>query len=1056
MHYYAILAAVAAAATQQTLPAAPRAAAAPLVKNDKDSTNDEVCVIITGFDTEDTVGDAVASVLEQTHSNLKIVFVDDGSRDATRCAVEHALAGDTRDHSVVALPANTPGGVGSVANTGMERCPSTADYVAFLDADDVMAKTALAQLVEAAQTHQADVVLGDWFRYDQNTHKQLPPYDLKATSSLPRDAAFTVEQHPQVLRASPVPWRKLYGADYLRTNDVKFPTGDHFFEDNAFHWRALTAAKDVKVAYTGTPVVAHTVGDARQTTAGIDGADAEKLGGYFPNLNAIAAELLADKAPPFLLREFASFLSRSKWIVSRQQDPKLRAKFARILQRTARDFVDAAATYVPREDLLSEFDDNDHVKFFGDDEAPRVELSVVIPTKDAGKQITDLLTSLTNVPLSTEVFVVDDGSTDDTVEAVQKFRGTHDNVYLLRDSVSKGAGRARNRAAPLREGAFTVYVDADDLVDARALGAAVRELRANDDADLLFFPYQIDQSGTKRSMWDKDQAAFARGRAAQTADERKAAALSLTNYPWNRVARTAALNGVQFGATRVHNDVRFHWGSIAASRDVAFSEKTTPVVTHRKGYTQTITDIASSTRLEAFAALAETRDALGAEFLQTNGVAFDRFARDLVVWAAPKIPGANKGEALQKCLDAKIDAATCSRAFGTVAAQPTKCVAHQRPVRAIRLLEMDTPLAAYSYSFSYDVSTAQPTSSPTPTPIIAVEVTSTVAGVTADAFQNTVFVDAFKTTVAAAITGVDADMVTNLRVDGVPVNRRLTDGVEVTYEIVVPAATAAASGYDDVDALSTGVSTSLEAAADTFVEEVKNEVATIAAAAPVGSPEAAEAAAAATHAEAITTVSAPVVVVSQTLAPTPRPSPAPSPAPTPAPTPIAGNPTAAPVPAPTAAPHKATPAPTSTPAAPGGHNDRKRGGRKDRSSLTWLWIVMGAGLIVAIAMMSGTAGFIFGRDAKAPTTPASRSTPAAGLDDDIFLDLMKKHLATPQPGDAATRGFFADPTDVEAGGAPVDDDDVQVIVPGGSAVVEEAAPSESEETYPRKILDWLI
>ena len=508
---------------------------------------------------------------------------------------------------------------------------------------------------------------------------------------------------------------------------------------------------------------------------------------------------------------------------------------------------------------------------------------------------------------------------------------------------------------------------------------------------------------------------------------------------------------MQFGATRVHNDVRFHWGSIAASRDVAFSEKPTPVVTHRKGYTQTITDIASSTRLEAFAALAETRDALGAEFLETNGVAFDRFARDLVVWAAPKIPGANKGEALQKCLDAEIDAATCARAFGTVAAaQPTKCVAHQRPVRAIRLLEMDTPLAAYSYSFSYDVSTAQPTFSPTPTPIIAVEVTSTVAGVTADAFQNTVFVDAFKTTVAAAITGVDADMVTNLRVDGVPVNRRLTGGVEVTYEIVVPAATAAASGYDDVDALSSGVSTSLEAAADTFVEEVKNEVATIAAAAPVGSPEAAEAAAAATHAEAITTVSAPVVVVSQTLAPTPRPSPAP----TPSPTPIAGNPTAAPVPAPTAAPHKATPAPTTTPAAPGGHDDRKRG-RKDRSSLTWLWIVMGAGLIVAIAMMSGTAGFIFGRDAKAPTTPASRSTPAAGLDDDIFMDLMKKHLATPQPGDAATRGFFADPTDVEAGGAPVDDEDVQVIVPGG-AVVEEAPASESEEPYPRKILEWLI
>jgi len=242
MQYYALLAAVAAAATQQTLPAAPRAAAPLALKKD------EVCVIITGFDTEDTVGDAVASVLEQTHANLKIVFVDDGSRDATKCAVEHALEGDDRAHAVVALPANTPGGVGSVANTGMENCPSTADYVAFLDADDVMSKTALAQLVDAAQTHQADVVLGDWFRYNQNTHTQLPPYDLRATSTLPRDRAFTVEEHPQVLRASPVPWRKLYGADYLRTNGVKFPTGDHFFEDNAFHWRALTASKDAKIA----------------------------------------------------------------------------------------------------------------------------------------------------------------------------------------------------------------------------------------------------------------------------------------------------------------------------------------------------------------------------------------------------------------------------------------------------------------------------------------------------------------------------------------------------------------------------------------------------------------------------------------------------------------------------------------------------------------------------------------------------------------------------------------------------------------------------------------
>ena len=64
---------------------------------------DEVCVVITGYNTADTVGDAVASVLQQTHQNLKVVFVDDGSRDATRCAVEQELAGGGRDHAVIAL-----------------------------------------------------------------------------------------------------------------------------------------------------------------------------------------------------------------------------------------------------------------------------------------------------------------------------------------------------------------------------------------------------------------------------------------------------------------------------------------------------------------------------------------------------------------------------------------------------------------------------------------------------------------------------------------------------------------------------------------------------------------------------------------------------------------------------------------------------------------------------------------------------------------------------------------------------------------------------------------
>ena len=136
------------------------------------------------------------------------------------------------------------------------------------------------------------------------------------------------------------------------------------------------------------------------------------------------------------------------------------------------------------------------------------------------------------------------------------------------------------------------------------------------------------------------------------------------------------LRGVQFGATRVHNDVRFHWTSIASARDVAFLDvDSKPAVIHPRAASQTLTDLSSSARLEVFAALAETRDSLGNAFLATNGPAFDRFARDLVVWAAPKIPLENKAEARDRCLDAlgAEETATCERAFGAAGALQTPC-----------------------------------------------------------------------------------------------------------------------------------------------------------------------------------------------------------------------------------------------------------------------------------------------------------------------------------------------------------------------------------------------
>ena len=86
-HRLLALAALALAA-QKTPPDAARSnAATPATTTPTTATT---CVVMTGFNVQDTVAEAINSVLAQ--DDAVVVFVDDGSSDATACEVRRALA----------------------------------------------------------------------------------------------------------------------------------------------------------------------------------------------------------------------------------------------------------------------------------------------------------------------------------------------------------------------------------------------------------------------------------------------------------------------------------------------------------------------------------------------------------------------------------------------------------------------------------------------------------------------------------------------------------------------------------------------------------------------------------------------------------------------------------------------------------------------------------------------------------------------------------------------------------------------------------------------------
>src|SRR5262245_6292498 len=85
-----------------------------------------VSVIIPCYNQADFLGDAIASVLNQTYTNHEIIVVDDGSTDDT----SHVAA----RYSDVKCIRKKNSGLAAARNTGLQMC--AGDYVVFIDADD--------------------------------------------------------------------------------------------------------------------------------------------------------------------------------------------------------------------------------------------------------------------------------------------------------------------------------------------------------------------------------------------------------------------------------------------------------------------------------------------------------------------------------------------------------------------------------------------------------------------------------------------------------------------------------------------------------------------------------------------------------------------------------------------------------------------------------------------------------------------------------------------------------------------------------------------------------
>jgi len=99
-----------------------------------------VAIIMPVLNGERYLPDAIASVQRQTFTDWELLVVDDGSTDGSRDIAERAAAADSR--IVVVPPSPEHKGAGAARNRGL--AAATAEFIAFLDADDLYHEDKLA------------------------------------------------------------------------------------------------------------------------------------------------------------------------------------------------------------------------------------------------------------------------------------------------------------------------------------------------------------------------------------------------------------------------------------------------------------------------------------------------------------------------------------------------------------------------------------------------------------------------------------------------------------------------------------------------------------------------------------------------------------------------------------------------------------------------------------------------------------------------------------------------------------------------------------------------